>query len=122
MEIQISYPLAFVAGFVSFLSPCILPVVPSYLAFVSGLTFEELTGGSVPTARKAATLHSVAFVLGFSLVFMTLGLVATSLGSAIAGALPWINRAGGVIVIGFGLVVAGVVELPALARERRVDL
>lgn len=122
MEIQISYPLAFLAGLVSFLSPCVLPVVPSYLAFVSGLTFGELTERAVPEVRRSAVRHSVLFVLGFSAVFMTMGLVATALGSAIAASLPWLARVGGALMIVFGLFLAGVVRLPALGRDIRVEL
>lgn len=122
MEVQISYPLAFAAGLVSFLSPCILPVVPSYLAFVSGVTFGELTERATPEIRRSAALHSIWFVVGFGLVFMTMGLVATAAGRTIAAALPWLNRLGGVVVIMFGLVLTGVVRFPALARERRVDV
>lgn len=119
MEVQVSYPFAFLAGIVSFLSPCILPVVPSYLAFVSGLTFGEMTQRPTPEVRLVAALHSTAFVLGFSLVFMTLGLVATAAGTVIASALPWINRAGGVVMIGLGLFIAGVIKLPRFEEELR---
>lgn len=122
MDVQVSYPLAFAAGLVSFLSPCVLPVVPSYLAFVSGLTFAELSDSPPPEVRRAATLHSIAFVVGFGAVFMTLGLVATSAGRTIAGALPWLNRIGGALMILFGLFLAGLLNLPALARERRVHV
>ena len=122
VEVQISFPLAFAAGLVSFLSPCILPVVPSYLAFVSGLTLGELSEQATKEVRRAALLHSVLFVLGFSLVFMTLGIVATSAGTAIARALPWVNRVGGVIVVLFGLYIMGVLRLPALAGDLRVHL
>ena len=122
MDVNVSFPIAFLAGLVSFLSPCILPVVPSYLAFVSGLTFGEISERATAEVRRSALINSVLFVAGFSLVFMTMGLVATTAGQAIAQALPWINRAGGVVVVAFGLVVAGVIELPALSRERRVHL
>lgn len=122
MDIQISYPLAFLAGLVSFLSPCVLPVVPSYLAFVSGLTFGELTERTVPEVRRSAVLHSVLFVLGFSAVFMTMGLVATALGSAIAASLPWLTRVGGALMIVFGLFLAGLIRVPALGRDIRVEL
>lgn len=122
MDVNVSFPIAFLAGLVSFLSPCILPVVPSYLAFVSGLTFGELADRATPEVRRAAAVHSVLFAAGFSVVFMTMGMVATAAGTAIAQALPWINRAGGVVVIVFGLFVAGVVRLPALGLERRVHL
>ena len=122
MEVQVSIPLAFFAGFVSFLSPCVLPVVPSYLAFVSGLTFGELADRPTPEVRRAAAIHSTLFVLGFALVFMTMGLVATAFGSAIARALPWVNRLGGVVMILFGLYLMGLLRLPSLQRELRVGL
>lgn len=122
MEIQISLPLAVFAGLVSFLSPCILPVVPSYLAFVSGLTLGELSDHATPEVRRRAAIHSTLFVVGFSLVFMTMGLVATSFGTAITQALPWVNRVGGVVMIAFGLFVAGLVRLPALYRELRLHV
>ncbi|MEX2466485.1 MAG: cytochrome c biogenesis protein CcdA [Gemmatimonadota bacterium] len=122
MDVQISFPLAFVAGLVSFLSPCVLPVVPSYVAFVSGMTLEELRDGSAPKARRTAVLHSVLFVVGFSAVFMTLGLVATSIGTPIARALPWLARLGGVILILLGLYMIGWLPLGWLARDLRPRL
>ena len=118
MEVQVSFPLAFAAGVVSFLSPCILPVVPSYVAFVSGLTLEELREGHGP-ARRAAILHSILFVAGFSLVFMTLGLVATAVGGPIARALPWMSRVGGLAVTLFGLWLLGLLRFRWLDRELR---
>ena len=122
MEIQVSFPLAFVAGVVSFLSPCVLPVVPSYLAFVSGLTFGEIAEHATGEVRRKAALHSVLFVVGFGLVFMTMGMVATAAGPRIAGALPWITRAGGAVMILFGLHLVGLLRIPALAGDLRVHL
>ena len=122
VDIQVSFPLAFAAGVVSFLSPCILPVVPSYLAFVSGLTLEELRDGTIREARRHALVHSVLFMSGFAAVFMTMGLVATAAGATIAAALPWINRAGGVVMIALGLLLLGVLRVPALARDLRPHL
>jgi cytochrome c-type biogenesis protein len=122
LDVQVSLPLAFAAGLVSFLSPCVLPVVPSYLAFVSGLTLGELADHPPADVRRRAAIHSVLFVLGFSLVFMTLGLVATAAGAPIAAALPWINRLGGAVMIVLGLFVSGLVRLPALSQELRVHL
>lgn len=122
MEVTISLPLAFAAGVVSFLSPCVLPVVPSYLAFVSGLTLEELRDGGAAGARRAAVLHSTLFVLGFTVVFMTLGWAATAAGQAFARALPWINRLGGVALVAFGLYLAGLLRIPSLSREMRLHL
>ena len=122
MDVTVSFPLAFAAGLVSFLSPCVLPVVPSYVAFVSGLTLEELRDGSSGSARRNAVLHSVLFVAGFTAVFMTLGWAATAAGQAFARLLPWLNRAGGIVLIVFGLYLADVLRLPGLSRERRFHL
>lgn len=122
MEVTISYPLAFVAGLVSFLSPCILPVVPSYLAFVSGLTFAELTEQPTAAVRRSAALNSVLFVTGFGAVFMTMGLAATAVGAPIAQALPWVNRLGGVVILVFGLHLVGALKIPALSGEHRPQL
>lgn len=122
MDISVSFSLAFLAGVVSFLSPCVLPVVPSYVAFVSGMTLDELRDGSARAARRAAVTHSVLFVLGFTAVFMTLGWAATAAGQAFAQALPWLNRLGGAALIVFGLYLAGLLRIPALSREMRVHL
>jgi len=122
VDVQISFPLAFAAGVVSFLSPCVLPVVPSYVAFVSGMTLEELRDGSVVGARRTAAVHAVLFVVGFSIVFMTLGLVATSAGNALARALPWLSRLGGVALAVLGLRLAGWLPAPWLSRDVRAHL
>lgn len=123
IDVQVSLPLAFAAGVVSFLSPCILPVVPSYLAFVTGLTLEELgQGAATAGARVGGVLYATLFVLGFTLVFMTLGWAATSAGRAIAGALPWISRLGGALIVLFGLYLTGIFRPAALEREIRVHL
>lgn len=122
MEITVSLPLAFVAGLVSFLSPCVLPIVPSSLAFVSGLTLEELRDGSAASARRVAVINSLLFVAGFSVVFMTLGWAATAAGQSLAHALPWLNRLGGVVLVAFGLNLMGLLRVAALAREARVQL
>jgi cytochrome c-type biogenesis protein len=122
MDVGVSIPLAFGAGIVSFLSPCVLPVVPSYLAFVSGLTLEELRDGSASDARRAAVLHSALFVLGFSAIFMTMGWTATALGQVTARALPWLSRIGGLVLVLLGLYLAGWLRLRTLDREMRVHL
>lgn len=122
MDVTVSFPLAFAAGLVSFLSPCVLPVVPSYVAFVSGLTLEELKDGTSRSARWGAVLHSVLFVAGFTAVFMTLGWAATAAGQSFARLLPWLNRVGGAVLIVFGLYLAGVLRLAWLSGERRLHL
>lgn len=123
-DVGVSFPLAFLAGVVSFLSPCILPVVPGYVTFVSGVTLEDLRDGGVAGARRRAVLHSLAFGIGFGLVFMTLGAAATAAGQAFARSLPLITRIGGLVVIVFALHLMGLLRrvpgLAMLSRERRL--
>lgn len=122
LEVDVSFGLAFLAGLVSFLSPCVLPVVPGYLTFVSGMTLDELREGDVARARSRAVVHAALFGVGFGLVFMSLGAAATAAGQLLTRWLPVITRLGGVLVVVFGLYMAGLVRLPGLARERRVHL
>lgn len=114
--------LAFLAGLVSFLSPCVFPIVPSYVGFVTGLTLDELRDGSRADARRQAALHAALFVLGFSLVFLALGASATALGGVLRRSLPLLQQVGGVVVAGFGLYLLGLLKVPVLMRERRVQL
>lgn len=118
----VSLGVAFLAGLVSFLSPCVLPLVPSYVTFVTGLTLDELTTGGRAAARRQAALHASLFVLGFALVFVALGATATALGARLRHALPLLQQVGGVVVALFGLWMLGVLRLPALMRERRLHL
>jgi cytochrome c-type biogenesis protein len=119
---SVSLGLAFAAGLASFLSPCVFPLVPSYVGFVTGLTFDELRQGGAPGARRHAAVHAALFVLGFSLVFVALGASATALGGVLRRSLPLLQQLGGILVAAFGLYLLGVLRLPALARERRVHL
>jgi cytochrome c-type biogenesis protein len=109
--------VAFLAGLLSFLSPCVLPLVPSYIGFLTGMTLPEMTG-----RRRVALLHAVLFVAGFSLIFILLGASATALGGALKYYQVWIARVGGVLVILFGLVCLGVVKAGFLEQERRLQL
>ena len=109
--------VAFAAGLLSFLSPCVLPLVPSYVGFLTGMTLPELTG-----RRRVALAHALLFIAGFSLVFVLLGASATALGSALKYYQTWIARVGGVLVILFGLVCLGAVKLGLLEQERRMQL
>jgi len=120
--VAISLGLAFLAGLVSFLSPCVFPIVPSYVGFVTGLTLDELQDGSRAGARRQAAVHAALFVLGFSLVFLALGASATALGGVLRRSLPLLQQIGGVVIAAFGLYLLGVLKLPALMRERRVQL
>ena len=109
--------VAFGAGLLSFLSPCVLPLVPSYITFITGLTLDD-----VGRSRRTALLHALLFVAGFSLIFVALGAGATTLGRVLAAYRDVIARAGGVLVIVLGLFLLGAVTPRALLRERRVHL
>lgn len=109
--------VAFAAGLLSFLSPCVLPLVPSYVGFLTGMTLTEMGG-----RRRVAVVHALLFVAGFSLVFILLGASATALGSALRYYQTWIARVGGVLVILFGLLCLGTVKVGFLQQERRLQL
>jgi cytochrome c-type biogenesis protein len=109
--------VAFLAGLLSFLSPCVLPLVPSYVGFLTGMTLPEVSG-----RRRVALVHALLFVGGFSLVFILLGASATALGRALNYYQVWIQRIGGVLIIGFGLVCLGVFRIRLLSQERRLHL
>ena len=109
--------VAFAAGLLSFLSPCVLPLVPSYIGFLTGMSLQEMTG-----RRRVALGHALLFVLGFSLVFVLLGASATALGRALNYYQLWLQRIGGVLIIGFGLVCLGAIKVGFLSQERRVQV
>jgi cytochrome c-type biogenesis protein len=108
--------VAFTAGLLSFLSPCVLPLVPSYIGFLTGMT-QPGTG----LHRRAALGHALLFIVGFSLVFVLLGASATALGRALGYYQVWLQRAGGVLVILFGLFCLGAFSSRLLTREHRVQ-
>jgi cytochrome c-type biogenesis protein len=114
---SIGLALAFGAGLLSFISPCVLPLIPSYLTFVTGVGFDEL-GNS----RRAALVHALLFVLGFTLIFVALGASATVLGRLLLAYRVWITRIGGALIVLFGLYLLGIVRVPSFDRERRVHL
>src|SRR5829696_3081428 len=94
--------ISFTAGLLSFLSPCVLPLIPSYVTFVTGLTLED-----VQRSRRIALAHSLLFVLGFTLVFLALGATATTVGRMLGYNREWVGRIGGVLVIVLGLYLLG---------------
>ena len=113
----LGFIVAFVAGLLSFLSPCVLPLVPSYVGFITGMTLPEVQG-----RRRAALTHALLFVAGFSLVFVLLGASATVLGRALNYYQVWLQRVGGVLIILFGLLCLGVFKSGVLNQERRLHL
>jgi len=110
---------AFLAGLISFLSPCVLPLVPGYVCYVSGQSLETLQREHDARVRRAALGLSALFVLGFSTVFVLLGASATAAGQLLLRYRYEANIAGGALVILFGLLMAGVIKPSWLVRERR---
>ena len=118
---DITYFGALFAGFLSFLSPCVLPLVPPYLCFLGGATFDQLTGEDETPAHvyQTVVLSSVAFVLGFTTVFVMLGATATVLGQLVLENLPILSKIAGVVIIIAGLHFLGVIHIPIMHREAR---
>jgi cytochrome c-type biogenesis protein len=109
--------VAFAGGLLSFLSPCVLPLVPSYLGFITGFTFNEMVN-----RRRVAMVHATLFVLGFTLIFMLFGASATVLGRVLKYYEVWFQRIGGVLIILFGLYCLGVFRLGFLDQDARLHL
>jgi cytochrome c-type biogenesis protein len=118
---SLGWVVAFTAGLLSFLSPCVLPLVPSYATFITGMSLDELSGQE-SRARRAVLLHGVLFVLGFTLVFVALGASATFLGSLLRWASRWVQVGGGVLLVLLGLYLLGLLRLPGAEREWRMHL
>ncbi|HEX5580636.1 MAG TPA: cytochrome c biogenesis protein CcdA [Gemmatimonadaceae bacterium] len=120
--VTISYAVAFLAGLVSFLSPCVLPLAPSYVTFVTGMSLDDLARGDRRGARRQAALHAALFIAGFTLVFLALGATATLFGAALRRLLPALQQAGGGVIVLFGLSLVRLLRPSFLQRERRVQL
>lgn len=114
--------LAFAAGLLGFLSPCIVPLIPGYLSFVSGVSLSEMEPRERSAHLGQVLAATTLFVLGFSAVFTAMGASASLLGGFIVDNRIWLGRIGGTIVVLLGLSVLGVVRVPGLSRERRVHL
>ncbi len=110
--------VAFLAGLLSFLSPCVLPVVPSYLSYITGMSGTA----EMERRRHLALLHAALFVTGFSIIFILLGMTATALGRLLNYYQDWLARAGGLLIIIFGLFIMGVLRIPVLMREARFQM
>ena len=111
--------IATVAGVISFSSPCCLPLIPGYLSYVSALPVSEL---GQPQARSVILRATLLFVAGFTVIFTALGVSSALLGAALVRALPLVTRLSGVVIIAMGLAMLGMVRIPVLQRERRLDL
>ncbi|OAT79407.1 cytochrome c biogenesis CcdA family protein [Desulfotomaculum copahuensis] len=119
-EMHLSLGMAFLAGLVSFLSPCVLPLIPTYLAYLTGVSAGELTVREAIRSRRAVTINALFFVLGFTLVFVAFGLSASALGKFFIRYQVLLRQISGALLIIFGLHLAGIFQLNWLLREKRV--
>jgi len=114
--------VAFSAGLFSFLSPCVLPLFPSYVSFITGMSVSGLTADLSGAARRRVMLHALAFVLGFSLVFVALGASFSAAGQFLLDYRNLIRQVGGALIVLFGLYIAGVFKLAAMGRTMQFQL
>jgi cytochrome c-type biogenesis protein len=114
---SVGIAISFTAGMLSFLSPCVLPLIPSYVTYITGMGLDD-----VQRQRRSALVHALLFITGFTIVFMALGATATTLGRLLGYNREWIGRIGGVLVILLGLYLLGLFNAGFLARERRFHL
>lgn len=119
---DIGLGIAALAGFLSFVSPCVLPIVPGYLTFITGMSFDELTDQQQRSRLiVSAIVKSLPFVLGFSLVFISLGASASAIGTALRANLGLLKKVAGVGIVILGLHLAGLLPITALLREKRLS-
>lgn len=118
---EVTLFIAFIAGLVSFLSPCVLPLIPGFLSYLSGISTSEAEKSS--KTRLIVFLNTIFFVLGFTIVFSILGVLINSIfADAAFGIRTWLGRIGGMIIILFGLVLMKVIKLPFLEREHKFKI
>jgi len=115
---NITIGIAFLAGILSFLSPCVLPLVPGYVSLMSGVSIDRLKESGASSARKAVVLNSLAFNVGLSIIFLALGTTAGLVGAAITNN-ALVRIIGGLIIIAFGLQLIGWLKISALYKDTR---
>ena len=117
---NITIVIAFVAGLLSFLTPCVLPLVPGYISLISGVSVEHLKGegGSRSSALRAVVANSLAFNAGVSLIFILLGATAGWVGNVLFST-PWVRIVGGLVIIAFGFQMMGLLKIGALYKDTR---
>lgn len=114
--------VAFSAGLFSFLSPCVLPLFPSYLSFITGMSVDRLAGDVTAGARTRILLHSITFIAGFTAVFVSLGASFSAAGQFLMGYRDWIRILGGALIVVFGLYIAGVLRVGVFGRTKQVQI
>jgi len=120
---EVTYIGAFIAGLLSFLSPCVLPLIPSYITYITGLSFADLQAEHPShVIRQKTILHALFFICGFTVVFVLLGASATYIGSFLNHNASYIRKAGGILLIILGIHVTGLMPLKFLLGEKRVTI
>ena len=120
---SVSYIVAFTAGFLTFLSPCLLPLVPSFIAYITGVSLGDLKDPAKKgEVRKRTVIHILLFIAGFSTIFILLGLTATAIGKALFAYQKYIRIGGGILIAIFGLYLTGLLKLDFLMKERRLKV
>lgn len=115
---NVSYIVAFTAGLLTYLSPCLLPLIPSFIAYITGISFSDLKSAEKKKEVLAKTIiHSLLFVFGFSVIFVLLGLTATFIGKALFKYQDIIRITGGILIVFFGLYLVGILRLDFLGKE-----
>ncbi len=122
MHPQLNVLTAFAAGLISFISPCVLPLVPSYLSFLTGTSLEDLKAETAAAERARIFLHALSFIAGFTIIFMLIGLSASAIGGVFADHKDTIARIGGAIIIILGLNMMGIFKVPLLMMDKRFHL
>ncbi|MBF8306149.1 MAG: cytochrome c biosis protein, transrane [Acidobacteria bacterium] len=116
---SVSLVAAFTAGLVSFLSPCVLPLVPGYISLISGASMDQLKSSNNEEMLRRVLGHSLLFILGFSVVFISLGASATWLGQALLSRMTILYKIAGIVIIIFGLHLTGILKIGLLYRDAR---
>lgn len=118
IQVEVTIGLAFLAGLASFLSPCVFSLVPAYIGYLSGRS-AAISGESLPNSRFQTFSHGIAFVLGFSIIFVLLGVTASALGRLLYDIRFWLAKIGGLVVIIFGVHMTGIIRIPFLEYDLR---
>lgn len=120
---NITFVSAFLAGLLSFLSPCVLPLIPSYITYITGLSFADLQAEHPDHAiRRRSIMHALCFVVGFTTVFVLLGASATYIGGFLQQHMNTVRKVGGLLIVLFGIHVTGLVPIHLLLGEKKVHL
>ncbi len=114
--------VAFVGGILSFFAPCVLPLVPSFLIYISGCSIKSYSDLSDAKTKHRVFLHTIAFIVGFSVVFMSLGVSSSFLGNVFSRYETWIMRVGGLVLVVMGINMLGLVKIPFLNQEKMLHL